>query len=237
MRHYTASETGLLLIDVQKGFDHPTHWGTSWSTPNFEANITAILAAFRKAGSSVFHVCHHSTFETSPLHPSKASSGFMPYVAPIATEPAFAKTTNSPFLETTLKEAIQAAGINRLVVVGLITSHCIATTIRTAANLNVVAHTYGTPPTDGATQGALVLVSDATATPDVYYAGRHYDAETVQAIQLATMKDEFCDIETTLEVLSRLGTDESAKDVHRREVGVGRGLHTAVGINGNSSKL
>ncbi|GIZ45797.1 hypothetical protein CKM354_000894900 [Cercospora kikuchii] len=201
---YLPAETGLLLIDIQKGFDDPTHWGSSRSTPQFEANIAALLAAFRKAGAPIFHVCHHSVFEASPLHPSKESSDFMPYAAPLPTEKVFPKTTNSPFVETTLQAAIQDQRIKRLVICGLMTAHCVATTVRMASNLNVVKHSYGIPNLDESTRGALVLVSDGTATFDVEFERNSYDAETVHAVHLATMKNEFCDVERTEDVIALL---------------------------------
>ncbi|CZT23850.1 related to amidases related to nicotinamidase [Ramularia collo-cygni] len=208
MPHYLPAETGLLLIDIQKGFNHPTHWGSSRSTPQFEANIASLLSAFRNAGAHIFHVCHHSTFEASPLHPSKESAEFMPYAAPLLAEKVFPKTTNSPFIETALEQAIKSQGIKRLVVCGLMTAHCVATTVRMASNLNVVKHSYGILNLDEQTRGAMALVSDGTATFDVDFEGKSYDAETVHAVHLATMKNEFCDVETTEEVLAILGEQQ-----------------------------
>ncbi|KAH8655381.1 isochorismatase [Xylariales sp. PMI_506] len=201
----SASKTALLLIDIQKGFDHPSHWGNSRSTPDFEKNIASLLAAFRGAGAHVLHVCHHSLFESSPLHPSKTSAGFMSYAAPVAGELVFPKTTNSPFVETALEREIRGRGIRRLVICGLMTAHCVSSTVRMAANLGVVEHLYGTPFGKGEYEDRIALVSDGTATFDVEYQGRRYDAEAVHAVHLASMRDEFCSVESTAEVIRKLG--------------------------------
>lgn len=93
MKPATTSKTALLIIDVQRGFDHSTHWGTSRSTPECESNIALLLNAARAynkeqqqlatttASSSpdgaaatseiaICHVHHHSIYPTSLLHPS-----------------------------------------------------------------------------------------------------------------------------------------------------------------------
>lgn len=199
-----ASETALLLVDIQKGFSHPSHWGQGRSTPTFEETIASLLRGFRAAKAHVLHVCHHSLFESSPLHPSKDSAGFMPYAAPAAGEPVFPKTTNSPFIETRLAEELKQRGIKRLVVCGLMTAHCVSSTVRMAANLDVVEHRYGTPSPKGEWEGRIVLVEDGTATFGVEYGGKMYDGETVHAVHLASMRDEFCTIERADEVLRRL---------------------------------
>ncbi|KAK5115564.1 hypothetical protein LTR62_001223 [Meristemomyces frigidus] len=203
-RKYSPAETALLLIDVQQGFKHPSYWGTEWSTPSFQTNITQLIASFRQAGAPILHVCNHSISETSPLHPSKEGSKLMPYAESVDSEPVLSKTTNSAFVGTKLEAEIRARGIKRLVVAGLTTAHCVATTVRFASNLGVVAHRFGTPDVDDTCNGALVLVSDATATTDLVFEGRRFDAETIHAVHLASMKDEFCDVERTEEVLATL---------------------------------
>ncbi|PHH92903.1 hypothetical protein CDD83_3734 [Cordyceps sp. RAO-2017] len=130
----------------------------------------------------------------------------MEYAAPLPSERIFVKTTNSPFIETDLEKVIKDLHAQRLVVAGLMTAHCVATTLRMAANLRVVDHSYGCPiknQTHGS-DAEIVLLEDATATFNVGHRGKNYDAETVHAVHLATMKDEFCDVGTTDEVIRSL---------------------------------
>ncbi|KAK9425247.1 putative isochorismatase family protein [Seiridium unicorne] len=196
--------TALLLVDIQQGFDDPTHWGTSRSTPQFETNIARLLAAFRAAGAPVLHVCHHSVFPASPLHPSKPGAQFMPYASPVPGEPVFPKSTNSPFIETNLETVIKNLKIDRLVIGGLMTAHCVSTTLRMASNLRVVDHNYGCVIRERGPSGEIILVQDATATFNVNYKGKEYDAETVHAIHLASMDDEFCEVGTTDGIIESL---------------------------------
>lgn len=48
MKPARTTKTAVVLIDVQNGFFHPTHWGTSRSTPQCEHNIGLLLAAARR---------------------------------------------------------------------------------------------------------------------------------------------------------------------------------------------
>ncbi|KAL3291150.1 isochorismatase hydrolase [Colletotrichum asianum] len=83
MRHASETPTAVLLVDIQEAFKHPTHWGSSRSTPSFEANVASILRAARERNSaiasshssetpiSIIHVHHHSRSPTSALHGSR----------------------------------------------------------------------------------------------------------------------------------------------------------------------
>ncbi|KAF2715981.1 Isochorismatase hydrolase [Polychaeton citri CBS 116435] len=205
-----SRRTGLLLIDIQEGFRDPKHWGTSRSTPNFEANVAALLATFRASRRPIFHVCHHSHFPSSPLHPDKVTSGFMSCAAPEQGEGIFPKTTNSPFIGTSLASEIAVSGISRLVICGLMTTHCVSTAVRMASNLQVVPHLYGTPFAEDKTgyEDALVLVDDATATFNVQWGGKDFDAETVHAVHLSSLNDEFCKVASTQWVIQYLLPNE-----------------------------
>ncbi|KAB2574507.1 putative isochorismatase family protein [Lasiodiplodia theobromae] len=189
---------GLLLIDIQQGFDHPTHWGKSRSTPDFETNVASILDTFRAKvePGDIFHVCHHSTSAASPLHPVRGNVAFQPYAAPRPDEPVFSKSVNSGFIGTNLEKAIRERKITTLVVVGLTTDHCVSTTVRMAANLHVVSDINELNP------GRILLIKDATATYEKTIDGKSYDAELVHSVHLASLNNEFCEVMTTSEMIS-----------------------------------
>ncbi|KAI1752453.1 isochorismatase hydrolase [Xylaria castorea] len=204
-----SSLTALLLIDIQQGFNEPPYTGRS--TPNFEANITKLLTAFRAAESThVIHICHHSRFEDTPLHLSQPGVQFMEYAAPQPGEVIRSKDVNSAFIGTDLESVIRGLGIQRLVVVGLTTGHCASTSVRMTSNLRVVDHSHGGITTGRTPPGEIILVSDATAMYNwTTTEGKVYDGETLHTMNLATLDNEFCVVRTTEEVIRSLnGADQ-----------------------------
>ncbi|KAI1149843.1 Isochorismatase-like protein [Nemania diffusa] len=125
----------------------------------------------------------------------------MDYASPLPSEPVFPKTTNSPFVETNLEKTLKDLKIDRLVIGGLMTAHCVTTTVRMASNLRVIDHSYGCVVTDKVAGRQIIVGDDATATFNVAYGGKEYDAETVHAVHLACLKDEFCDVESTEQII------------------------------------
>ncbi len=195
------SQTALLLVDIQQGFDHPTYWGSARSTPSFESNVSRLLSAFRKApGAQIIHVRHHSIPHGSPLHPSCSGAAFQPYAVPLPNEVVLSKTVNSAFIGTDLEKILREREITKLVVCGLTTDHCVSTTVRMAGNLRVLDY----PAQDGdyevSTPGEVILVGDATAT----FGKEEFDGELVHAVHLASLNREFCNVSTTEEILKGL---------------------------------
>ena len=172
-----SSKTGLLLIDVQIGFDDP-RWGAR-NNPNAEQVMSKLLEKWRTMGWPVFHVQHLSTLAGSPLHPQSDGSDFKPQVRPLSGEPLFVKHVNSAFIGTQLEKVLRAQGIEALVIVGLTTPHCVSTTARMAANLGFQVYM----PKDG-------IAAFELTGPD----GKHYSADEVHNISLATLHEEFATV-------------------------------------------
>lgn len=180
-------QAALTLIDVQQGFDGP-EWGNR-NNPQAEDNMAALLEAWRRTQRPVIHVRHDSVMPNSPLRPGQPGNAIKAAVKPTEGEPLFTKHVNSAFIGTELEAYLREHNIDTLVVVGLTTNHCISTTARMAGNLGF--DTY--------------VVSDATATfdregPD----GQSYPAETVHAISLANLHEEFATVIDTQSLLDRL---------------------------------
>jgi nicotinamidase-related amidase len=66
------SNTGLLIVDVQRAIDDPS-WAADRprNNPGAEANIAALLANWRQLGFPIFHVKHDGTFPTSTYRPGQ----------------------------------------------------------------------------------------------------------------------------------------------------------------------
>lgn len=184
-----APAGALLLIDFQRGFDHP-RWGAR-NNPQAEANALRLLAGFRAVGAPVVHVRHLSTEAGSPL--SGAGAELKEGFEPAPGEPLIEKSVNSAFIGTDLETRLRADGIARLTICGLTTPHCVSTTTRMAANL-------GWP---------VALVHDACAAfalnaDTSFDGGSSFTPEEIHRAALSHLHGEFAEVVATDTVLSRL---------------------------------
>ncbi len=176
----------LLIIDAQMGLDDPGLGRRN--NPMAEANMARLLARWRELGRPIFHIQHMSTEPDSPLRPELPGNAIKAIVAPNDGEPVIQKRVNSAFIGTDLEERLRQAGIATLVLVGLTTDHCVSSTARMAGDLGF----------------QTAVIADATAAHEVRsYDGRRYSAETVHALALANLHDEFAAILTTAQALER----------------------------------
>jgi len=190
-----GDETGLLLIDLQKGVDELQYWGGSKGRRNnltAEEKIKRILKAWRKKRLPVFYTMHDSREAESPLKLSLQTGEIKPGLEPIDGEIIVLKDVNSGFIGTNLELMLRRKNISRLVVVGFFTNMCVATTVRMAGNMGF--DTY--------------LVGDACActnrqSPD----GKDFDADLIHDTTIATLHGEFCTALKSDEVLGLMESD------------------------------
>ena len=174
----------LLLIDVQQGLDQPSLGQRN--NPQAEANMAALLAAWRARRAPIIHVRHCSTEADSPLRPELPGNAFKEEVQPLDGEAVISKTVNSAFIGTDLETRLRSAGISQLVIAGLTTDHCVSATTRMASDLGF----------------DVTLVSDATAAFErVGYDGIHYSAEEIHRVNLVSLDREFCRLRSTADIL------------------------------------
>lgn len=179
------SQTALILIDWQQGFDDLDYWGNR-NNPDAEINGEKLLSHWRKIGQPVFHVKHDLTEPKSRLHPDNAGNAIKAALAPIAGEPVYGKNVNSAFIGTSLEADLRAQGISKLILCGITTDHCVNTTTRMAGNLGFDA----------------TIASDACGTfdrslPD----GRVFKADLVHDVTLASLNGEFAAVKTVSEII------------------------------------
>jgi nicotinamidase-related amidase len=181
------STAALLLIDVQRGLDEASLGERN--NPQAEANMAELLAIWRKRGAPVLHVRHCSTEPDSPLRPELPGNAFKTEVEPLAGERVFDKTVNSAFVGTGLDDYLREAGIDRLVIVGLTTDHCVSATTRSASDLGY----------------DVTLASDATAAfGRTGYDGIHYSGDEIHRVNLVSLDGEFCRVRSTAEIAATM---------------------------------
>lgn len=178
--------TALIVIDVQQGFDHPI-WGAR-NNPQAEENIARLLVAWRQTQRPIFHIQHLSREPNSPLRPDSVGCQIKAIAQPKSDEPVIQKQVNSAFIGTDLATRLQQANCQTLVIVGLTTDHCVSTTTRMAGNLGYTTY----------------LISDATATFDRRYEGKHYPAAEIHTISLASLHQEFATVMDTETLLAQI---------------------------------
>ncbi len=180
------TETALILIDWQVGFEDHTYWGGNRNNLDAESKALTLLETWRRFDWPIFHCIHHSQDPESLLRIEKPSGDYIKGFKPLANEAQIVKNVNSCFIGTDLETNLRALNIGDLVICGLTTNHCVSTTTRMAGNLGFDVR----------------LVGEACATFDRMGSdGTHYPAQSVHDISLANLHGEFCQVKRVQDIL------------------------------------
>lgn len=186
-------DAALLVVDMQRGFDDPA-WGPR-NNPAAEANVAALLAAWRPAAAPVIHVHHDSPAPSGRLRRGTPGHAPKAEALPWPGERIYRKRVNSAFIGTDLESGLRARGVQTLAIAGLTTNHCISTTARMARNLGF----------------DTFVVSDATAAfARAHLDGRIRAAVDVHEAALSDLQDEFAEIVETRAVVMALSMQGAA---------------------------
>jgi nicotinamidase-related amidase len=173
-----ADPRALIVIDVQRGFEHPDLGPRD--NPQAEANIAALIAAWRTRGEPIVVVQHD--WQGGPLE--RGTPGFeLKDVVDVEPDLSIVKTVHSSFHgDADLDAWLRERGIGAVAICGIQTNACCETTARLASDLGY----------------DVWFVLDATHTFDVTTP----DGEVVPAAEIARMtginlQDEFADVVTT----------------------------------------
>jgi nicotinamidase-related amidase len=152
-------KTTLVLIDIQAFYFDTTR---APLIGREEASLKAgkILEHFRETGQEVVHIKH------------KGGGEIHEYVKPLSGETVFIKEHVSCFRETPLLEHLQEEGVERLVIVGMMTHMCVEAATRAADDLGF----------------ETVLIHDACATRDLTFEDEIIAAKDVHLSTLTTLK-------------------------------------------------
>ena len=176
---------GLLIVDIQN--DYFPGGGHPLVGPEAAAASAArLLAGFRSAGNPVFHVRHvWDEEEATFMRPGTEGVEIHETVAPREGETVVSKEYPNSFRETPLEAALRKAGVDEVVVCGMMTSTCVDATVRAAVDLGFEA----------------TVAHDACATRELEFGGQVVPAASVHAAFLAALADDYATVVSTDEIV------------------------------------
>ncbi len=174
-------ETALILIDIQN--DYFPNGKMELSEPEAASiNAGKILTRFRDLNLPVIHVQHQSTRPGSTFFiPDTQGVEIHQNVKPIASEITIVKHFPNSFRETELLKSLEATGVKKLVICGMMTHMCVDATTRAAKDLGF----------------ECIVIGDACATKDLEINGETVKATEVQKSFLAALDYYYSDVMTT----------------------------------------
>lgn len=179
------ARTAVLAIDFQNEY-----FTGKMPIPNGKAaleNAKRIIALADQENMPVWHIQHTLPAGAPVFAEDSETFQIHPDIQPAPHHNVLRKTSVSVFPTTDLDAQLKRAGIETLIVTGLMTHACVAGAARDAVPLG-----YG-----------VIVAGDAAATRDLDMAdGRSVGHEALHNAALATIEDTFGDILSTEQILS-----------------------------------
>jgi nicotinamidase-related amidase len=126
------AQSALLVVDAQESFKATPRWERR-NNPDFERNVSALIAAYRAANLPVIFFLHTDSDEgfstDSPFFK------LMDFIEPRADEPILIKNTRNCFTSTPLQPYLLKKNVRRVAIAGIQMEQCCETTARIAADL------------------------------------------------------------------------------------------------------
>jgi nicotinamidase-related amidase len=168
----------LLIIDIQR--DYFPGGAFPLVEPEAAARVAGdLLTHFRDGGEHVLHLRHvWDAPDAAFMRPGTDGIEIHDLVAPQAGELDLDKTQPNGFLDTDLEGELRAAGIEDLVVVGMMSSMCVDATVRAASDLG-----FG-----------VTLVHDGCAAPDLEFSGSPIPGAMVHGAFMAALGDGYATV-------------------------------------------
>ncbi len=180
-------KTALVLIDIQNDYFKGGQCELHKSEEAVE-NGSSVLEYFRNKGLSIFHIKHFSTKKNSSiLIKDSPGAKIHKLVSPKENEKVIIKSFPNSFRDTNLQEGLLEQEITDLVVAGMMSQHCVDTTVRAAFDLG-----YN-----------ITLLHDACATRDLEFDNMKIPAGQVHAAFMASLGRGFSKVIPTSEFLSK----------------------------------
>lgn len=168
----------LLIVDIQNDYFE----GGAYPLVGSDAaasEAARVIAVFRGAGEPVVHMQHvWDAPDAVFMRPGTRGVEIHDSVAPAEGELVLQKAEPNSFLGTALADTLDFLGIDQLVVAGMMTSMCIDSTVRAAAERGL----------------SVQLVHDACAAPDLEFGTTSVPGAQVHAAFVAALGDGFAEV-------------------------------------------
>jgi nicotinamidase-related amidase len=179
------SRTAVLAIDFQNEY-----FTGRMPIPDGEkvlANARRLIERADESGMKVYHVQHVMPAGSPVFAVDSETVKIHPDMQPKGNHAVVRKSSVSVFPTTDLDRQLKQAGIDTLIITGLMTHACVAGAARDAVPLG-----YN-----------IIVANDASATRDLYMAGgRSVSHDALHDAALASIEDTFGDVLTTEQILS-----------------------------------
>jgi len=147
-----------------------------------------LLTHSRKMGAPVFHVVHHGSIKGSLFNPQGTGVDIVPEIEVLKSEPIIVKNLPNSFINTNLRELIDAEDRSHLVFAGFMSHMCVSSTVRDALDkgyTNFVCH-------------------DACYTRDLRNMhGKTIPSELVHESAMAALQDRFSTVSATSAIIAK----------------------------------
>lgn len=176
----------LVVIDQQKGIDHPKLGKRN--NPDAEEEILGVLSLWRKIKWPIFHVKHRSKESESVFWPAQEWFEFKEQFQPLEGEKVIEKSVSCAFVNNCLENELRNLGVNEIAIVGVATNNSVEATARTGGNLGYT----------------IYVVENACFTfakPD--YFGTYRSADLVHAMSLANLHGEYATVISSAQLVSK----------------------------------
>jgi nicotinamidase-related amidase len=177
----------LVVIDIQKDY---FPGGRMELVGSEEAGRQArvLLDAFRSSGEPLFHVQHRFEGDDAPFFaPGTEGAEIHPEVAPAEGERVIVKHHANAFKDTPLEAELREAGVDEVVLCGMMTSMCVDASARAAADLGL----------------RTTIAGDACAAPDLRAGDEVIPGATVHKAFLSALGSLVADVRDTDAVVAR----------------------------------
>lgn len=177
--------TALIIIDIQNDYFENGKMELDRPLPAAQA-ARQVLEHFRAEEGPIFHVRHESVQPGATfMIPNTKGAKVHELVAPLKNETVITKNTPNSFRGTPLLQKLKEAGVEHVVVVGMMTFMCVDATVRAADD-------YGFKCT---------VLHDATASRALEFDGQLVPASQVQAAFIAALGSACATVESTASFL------------------------------------